>query len=144
MIEISPNEKDRIAKEGGFLYFIGDSMKPTIKTGCKLKISPVSLSKIQPGDIVIIDSGKAVICHRMLARFTHFNKEHFIEKGDNCGYRLARKRKISAILGKVREIEFADGFFKKAPFFNNSITGLKYLIFSHLVGLLYKIKQTLC
>jgi signal peptidase I len=96
------------SKKGGSLTFRGKSMSPCINDGYGLKIRPTPASYLNPGEVIVFEKNKIIICHRLLRKIRKNNEYYLLEKGDNNwlpGIILSQD-----IIGRVYEIVDRDGF----------------------------------
>ncbi len=90
------------------IFFSGNSMNPTLKTGDRLKVGPVKFSDVKIGDIVVFGP-KNPTCHRVIGKYRARGQDYFLEKGDNRACGTVNNVSFEKILGRVNEIETSRG-----------------------------------
>ena len=81
------------------INYIGPSMKPTLKPGDQLRISPYHSQKIRRGDVVVFvpPGGMAKIIHRVI----YAGSQGIKTRGDNCNQVDQWVLRPDCILGRV-------------------------------------------
>jgi hypothetical protein len=80
----------------------GTSMIPLICAGDSVVITPISISDVQVGDVVVFKSRDQFIVHRVVGR----QGVSFLEKGDNAF--ACRELAPGTVLGKVIRVQRGD------------------------------------
>lgn len=128
-----------ILGRGNYLRFRaqGESMRPFIRDGDILEITPVNAKEIRLGDVIFYHvNGRRTIAHRVIKKLTQSDKPVFVVKGDsNTGE--GEKVYLEQILGKVRVIERKG---RKIPF-NYGLNRLAYVFYVRISPFLIKIRR---
>jgi signal peptidase I len=96
-----------ILKRGKSIRFQarGWSMRPFIRDGDFITVSPVEDSALKTGDVVLyLGGGNQVIVHRIINKYKKERRVTLLIKGD-AGFGSAEKVDVQNILGKVTAIE---------------------------------------
>jgi hypothetical protein len=75
---------------------VGTSMQPLIPPGGVVRVEPARAADVRPGDIVLVDDGERLVCHRLL----YIAAGRVVTRGDAapaCDLPLP----AAAILGRV-------------------------------------------
>jgi signal peptidase I len=83
----------------------GWSMRPFIRDGDHITVSPVEDSSLKSGDVVLyISAGNKVIVHRIIKKYKREGKTTLLIKGD-ASLGIAEKVDVHMVYGKVTAIE---------------------------------------
>ena len=82
------------------LSVISQSMSPLLKTGDIVIVEHVAQNEYNPGDIIVFESNRSMITHRLLAK----QENHWLTKGDNA-INPDPPLRPELILGKVSAIQ---------------------------------------
>lgn len=83
----------------------GWSMRPFVRNGDLVTVSPVENSPVKMGDVVFYSTGEnKVIVHRVVGKYEKNNKANMLIKGDAC-FGLPDRVDSTNVLGKVVAIE---------------------------------------
>jgi len=58
----------------------GSSMRPLFAPGDTLRIRPARAADLRPGDVIIVDLGGQLLCHRLV----YVAGDHFVSRGDDA------------------------------------------------------------
>ena len=83
-----------------FVNVISDSMAPLIRQGDQVRIAPVKIEELEPGDIVVVSSESYLITHRYWGLFNQLGEAKLITKGDRPG-NFDRPAPASQLVGRV-------------------------------------------
>ena len=78
---------------------VGRSMIPTLRPGDEIVVEPVPIEALQPGDLILFQGGRELVCHRLVG----VSGGALLTRGDagsSAGERIAPHQ----VLGKVVEI----------------------------------------
>lgn len=87
---------------------VGNSMHPTLKDGCMIRVEPIDRVHIRRGDIVVwhrSEGGVAIIVHRVVKSYRKEGCMYVVTKGDhylNTDWPVRE----SDIVGRVRKDDF--------------------------------------
>ena len=59
---------------------IGSSMRPLIAPGGLLRIEPARAGDVRVGDVVAVDFGGRLVCHRLVRK----SADRIVTRGDDC------------------------------------------------------------
>jgi signal peptidase len=62
---------------------VGESMYPIFKRGDIIIIKPVKIEDLSVGDVVLYQSGKRMVAHRLIKKCINNGKMTFVMKGDS-------------------------------------------------------------
>ena len=95
---------EEILTRGASLHFRarGNSMRPFIKDGDVLVITPVDISEVQRGDVILFRQGERALVHRLVSRRGE-EGETLIVKGD-AHLRPDPPLQADLVLGKVTRV----------------------------------------
>jgi hypothetical protein len=79
----------------------GGSMEPSLMRGWTLRVVPID-SAIEPGEIVLLDTGANLIVHRALHRFRAAGRDWLFHRGDGGGESAWIERR--RVLGRVTAV----------------------------------------
>lgn len=82
------------------LYVISQSMQPLLQPGDAVRVEPIHVEQIQPGDMVVFQRGTTLITHRLIKT----DSQRWWTKGDKC-YQFDLPVSPLACIGRVCAIE---------------------------------------
>jgi signal peptidase I len=95
-----PELRDLLLASGKVrLRIASRSMLPTLRPGDEIAVEPVPIEALQPGDLILFQGGRELVCHRLVAVF----EGALLTRGDagsSAGERIAPHH----VLGKVVKI----------------------------------------
>jgi phage repressor protein C with HTH and peptisase S24 domain len=59
---------------------LGTSMRPLITPGGVIRVAPASAGGVRPGDVVLVDAGGHLVCHRLV----YATAARVVTRGDNA------------------------------------------------------------
>ena len=59
---------------------LGTSMRPLIAPGGVIRVAPASAGAVRPGDVVLVDAGGHLVCHRLV----YASHDRVVTRGDNA------------------------------------------------------------
>ena len=59
---------------------LGSSMRPLIAPGGVIRVAPASADRVRPGDVVLVDAGGHLVCHRLV----YAAAGRIVTRGDNA------------------------------------------------------------
>lgn len=71
----------QILREGrtAELPAVGISMRPLLAPGRPLRVVHAAIDELRPGDVVVVDSGDALVCHRLV----YVTADRLVTRGDD-------------------------------------------------------------
>jgi phage repressor protein C with HTH and peptisase S24 domain len=74
----------------------GSSMRPLIPPGGVVQVEPARATDVRPGDVVVVDDGERLVCHRLL----YVAGGRAVTRGDDS-LECDRPVPLAAIVGRV-------------------------------------------
>lgn len=74
----------------------GASMRPLFAPGDRLRVAPARAADVGAGDVVLVDDGGRLICHRLVYK----TATHFVARGDDAPL-CDPPRPLATLVGRV-------------------------------------------
>lgn len=74
----------------------GSSMRPLIPPGGLVRVTPASAASVRPGDVVLVDAGGRLVCHRLV----YADRGRVVTRGDD-GCENDPPLPADAVIGRV-------------------------------------------
>lgn len=58
---------------------VGISMRPLLAEGRPLRLVHAAIDDLRPGDVVVVDTGEALVCHRLV----YVTRDSLVTRGDD-------------------------------------------------------------
>ena len=91
------------------LKTIGASMAPLIRPGACVEVEFVSISDVQPGDMILFEKNQGLVLHRVIRRRRDASGIVFTEKGDSQVF--GTKVREEFVLGRVTHVQNGERIF---------------------------------
>src|SRR5438045_3104220 len=99
----------RAGLEGGNPFrfrIVTESMRPSLRAGDDVIVQAVAWQQLRIGDVVLCDSGRMLVAHRLLAVRSPAGQPLLVTKGD-ANWRLDAPYELRAYRGRVVRVERA-------------------------------------
>ncbi len=74
----------------------GRSMRPLLVPPCSVRVDPTSAAEVRAGDVVVLDLGERLLCHRLVYK----TADRVITRGDDC-FADDDPLPLDAVVGRV-------------------------------------------
>ncbi len=74
----------------------GSSMLPLVRPGGLIRVTPASAASVRPGDVVIVEAGGCLVCHRLI----YADSDRVVTRGDDS-YENDPPCPADAVIGRV-------------------------------------------
>ena len=80
--ELATETLRAILREGrtAELPAVGISMRPLLAPGRPLRVVHATVDELRPGDVVVVDTGDALVCHRLV----YVTRDRLVTRGDDA------------------------------------------------------------
>jgi signal peptidase I len=89
---------------------LGSSMFPLIRTGSLLQVQPLEMGQPRPGDVILFQSGEALVAHRLIRKEPRQGNPVLITRGDAFPWHAIERVAPDQVLGRVVSVEWRPGW----------------------------------